>query len=144
MNSKILMIVIVIVIAGGAFFGGIQYQKSQRSSIRLGQLGEQGQFNGQGQLANRAGQQGERPVTGSIISSDDISITVKLADGSSKIILFSGSTVINKQTTGSKEDLKTGERVMVIGKENSDGSVTTDTISLNPMFREISGTPSAN
>lgn len=119
---------------GGAFFGGIQYQKSQRT-LRTGQFA-------QGQFGNRTGQNG-RPVSGSIISNEDSSITVKLADGSSKIIIFSANTAVNKQTTGSKADLKTGERVLVIGKENSDGSVTADSISLNPMFREASGTPSA-
>lgn len=129
-------IVLIIIIGVGAFFGGIQYQKSQRSSLRVGQFGGQGQ----GQFTNRAGQ-GGRPVSGSIINSDDTSITVKLADGSSKIVLLSGSTVVSKQTVGSKSDLVTGERVMVIGKDNSDGSVTADTISLNPTFREIEVTP---
>ena len=133
MNSKILVAILVIVIGVGAFFGGIQYQKSQRSSARLGQFG------GQGQFANRAGQQSGRPVTGSIISSDDTSVNVKLADGSTKIVLLSGTTVVNKQTIGSKADLKIGERVLVIGKDNSDGSVTADSVSLNPMLRGVGG-----
>lgn len=135
-NVKTLYVIIAIVLVGvGAFFGGMQYQKSQRTS-RNGQLG------GQGQFTNRAGQNG-RPVSGSIISSDSNSITVKLTDGSSKIILFSGTTVVNKQAAGSQADLKTGERVLVIGKENSDGSITADSISLNPMFRgsEVTPTP---
>ncbi|MBF8249885.1 MAG: hypothetical protein HW400_486 [Candidatus Levybacteria bacterium] len=127
------MIVVAIVIAGAGFFGGMQYQKSQRT------LRAAGQFGGQ-QFANRAGQNG-RPVSGSIISSDDTSVTVKLTDGSSKIVLLTGSTVVNKQTTGSKADLTTGERVLVIGKENSDGSVTADSVSLNPMFRGAEATP---
>ena len=134
-------IILIIVVGVGAFFGGMQYQKSQRSSLRNAQFGGQGQA--QGQFADRAGRQNGRPVAGSIVNSDDISITVKLADGGGKIVLLSGSTVVNKQTAGSKADLKTGERVMVTGKENSDGSLTADTVSLNPMFREISGTPSA-
>ncbi len=132
MNSKILVAILIIVVGVGAFFGGIQYQKAQRS-VRLGQFG------GQGQFANRAGQQSGRPVTGSIISSDDTSVNVKLADGSTKIVLLSGTTVVNKQTIGSKADLKIGERVLVIGKDNSDGSVTADSVSLNPMLRGVGG-----
>ena len=135
MNSKILMIIVIIVVAGAAFFGGIQYQKSQRSSSRLGQFGPQGQ------LANRTGQQGGIPVSGSIISSDNTSINVKLADGSSKIVFLSGATVVNKQTIGSRADLKTGEKVLVIGKNNSDGSITADNISLNTIPKEIVITP---
>jgi len=131
MNKNIMMIILVIVVGVGGFFGGMQYQKSQRT-LRTGQF--------DGQLTNRTGQNG-RPVTGSIISSDDASITVKLADGSTKIVLLSGSTIVNKQATGSKADLTTGERVLVIGKENSDGSVTADSISLNPLFRGIEATP---
>jgi len=131
--KKIYITIFIVLVGVGAFFGGIQYQKAQRSSARLGQFG------GQGQFANRAGQQGGRPVSGSIIGGDDTSVNVKLADGSTKIVLLSGTTVVNKQTTGSKADLKIGERVLVIGKDNSDGSVTADSVSLNPMLREISG-----
>jgi len=134
-NNLIITIIIAVVVGVGAFFGGIQYQKSQRT-LRAEQFGGQ-------QFANRAGQQGGRPVTGSIISSDDTSVIVKLADGSSKIVLLTGATVVNKQTTGSKADLKVGERVLATGKENSDGSITADTVSLNPMLRGIGGTPSA-
>ncbi len=138
MNKNLIIVIVLVIVVGvGGFFGGIQYQKSQRT-LRAGQFG------GQGQFANRAGQQSGRPVTGSIISSDDASITVKLADGSNKIVILSGSTVVNKQTIGSKSDLKTGERVLVMGKDNSDGSVTADSISLNTMFRETNGTPSAH
>lgn len=136
-KNLIIILVLVIVVGGGAFFGGIQYQKSQRSSLRVGQFGQQGQF------ANRVGQQNGRPVSGSIIASDSGSITIKLQDGSSKIVLLSGDTIINKQTTGSKADLTNGEKVMVMGKENSDGSVTADTISLSPMFRGNEVTPTA-
>ena len=116
-------------VGGVAFFGGIQYQKSQRSAGR-------GQFEGgQGQFGNRNGQ--NRPVTGSIISADDKSITVKLMDGSSKIVILSTTTAINREASGSASDLKTGEKVLVIGKENSDGSITAQNIQLGQMFRGI-------
>lgn len=121
------VLILVVLVAIGAFFGGMQYQKSQRSAGR-GQFG-----GGQGQFGNRNGQ--NRPVTGDIISMDDKSITVKLMDGSSKIVILSVTTAVNKQATGSASDLKNGERVLVIGTQNSDGSITADNISLNPMFR---------
>ena len=124
---KPLYVLILVVLVGvGAFFGGMQYQKSQRSAGR-------GQFAGAGQFGNRNGQ--NRPVIGEIVSADDKSITVKLMDGSSKIVILSATTAINKQATGSAADLKTGEKVLVLGKENSDGSITAQNIQLNPQFR---------
>ena len=121
-------LILVVLVGAGAFFGGMQYQKSQRSLGR-------GQFAGAGQFGNRNGQ--GRPVAGEIVSADDKSITVKLMDGSSKIVILSSSTAINREASGSASDLKTGERVLVIGTQNSDGSVTAQNIQLNPIFRGI-------
>lgn len=80
-------------------------------------------------------------VSGEIISNDGESITVKAQDGSTKIVLLAKSTSINKAAKGTKDDLKNGERVMVIGNQNSDGSVTADTIQLNPVIRNAPGEP---
>ena len=71
-----------------------------------------------------------RPVSGEIIGSDDKSVTVKLQDGSSKIVLLSDSAQINKASVGAKEDLKTGENIVVFGTTNSDGSVTAQSIQI--------------
>ncbi len=84
-----------------------------------------------------------RPISGEILSSDDKSITVKLQDGSSKIVLLSDKTQINKATSVTKLDLKSGEKVAVFGSENSDGSVTAQNIQLNPQFRGV-GSSSAS
>lgn len=42
---------------------------------------------------------------------------------------------MNKAVDATKEDLQVGEKVMAIGQENSDGSITAQTIQLNPVFR---------
>lgn len=138
-NLNILTIALLLVGLGAGFFGGMQYQKSQN--------GENRQLNSQtgGQGRRFAGQNGNnRPVAGDIISADDKSITVKLADGSSKIVLVSDSTQINKAATATKSDLKTGEKVAVFGTQNSDGSVTAQNIQLNPQNRGGLGSPSAS
>jgi hypothetical protein len=144
-SIKPLYVVIIAVLVGAAaFFGGMQYQKMQRPNFAQfgnGQFARQG---GQGgQINRRFGQNGGGAVAGEITSQDDKSITVKMPDGSSKIVILSSTTSINKQATGSKDDLKTGERVAVFGQSNSDGSVTAQSIQLNPAMRGTRGTPAA-
>ncbi len=137
-RSMIITIVVVLVVGGGSFFAGMKYQQMQRgNNFRMN--GEaMGNFPGRqdgqrGQFGGRNGMGGA--VMGEILSQDDKSITVKLTDGSSKIVLLSGTTEINKTATGSASDLKTGEKVAVFGQTNSDGSVTAQSVQLNLMIR---------
>jgi len=127
------VVVLLVAVGAGAFFGGIKYQESKNPRASF----FQGPRNGQ--LAQRG--QGFRPVNGEIISQDDKSITVKLQDGSSKIVLLTDTTAINKSAEGSKSDLKPGEKVAVFGQENSDGSVTAQNIQLNPQLRGAGQNP---
>ena len=71
-----------------------------------------------------------QPVRGQIISADNNSITVKMQDGSSKIVAISDKTTINKSTQGSKTDLTNGQEVTAFGTKNSDGSITAQIVSL--------------
>ena len=137
-NSLIITILVAVIVGAVGFIGGMQYQKMQR--------GAGGQFagrNGAGRFGGNGGS-GSAPVVGKITSSDANSITVQLSDGSSKIIILSSSTSINKQASGTKSDLKTGTNVLVLGTTNSDGSVTAQTIQLNPMMRGFGPRPSAS
>lgn len=132
-NVKLIAIVLIIAALGGGFFAGMKYQQSQSQAGRSGnfQGARNGTF-GQRGTGLSAGRQGYRPVSGDIISMDDKSITVKLQDGSSKIVLLTGTTVYNKSAVVAKSDLKTGEKVVVLGTDNSDGSVTASDVQLNP------------
>lgn len=136
-NNYLPMIIIAVLVAAGAFFAGMKYQESKRSNLSS-QFGEF-QRNRTGGIAGMSGANGNRmdvrPVNGDIISSDDKSITVKMTDGSSKIILVSDKTQINKAEKATLADLKTGEKVAVFGSKNSDGSVTAQNIQLNPVLR---------
>ncbi len=131
-NTIIIVLLIAIFVGVGGFFAGMKYQQSKKPQGRFGNF-QQGQA---GQFAQR---QGFRPVNGEIISADEDSITVKLADNSSKIVLLTDTTAINKSSEGSKEDLKVGEKVSAFGTENSDGSVTAQSIQLNPILRDMPG-----
>ncbi|HEX7042667.1 MAG TPA: DUF5666 domain-containing protein [Patescibacteria group bacterium] len=136
----IITIVLVIVVGVGAFFGGMQYQRMQRSIFFT-----QGGQNGGGRFYARFGNGGQngnvRPVRGQIISSDSNSITVKMPDGSSIIVILSGSTSITKSAPATKDDLTKGQEVVVLGTSNSDGSVTAQTIQLNPQMEMRGITP---
>lgn len=138
-------VVIVVVLAVGAagFVGGIQYQKSKNPSFP-GRLGN-GQFQGvqfrQGQGAGQNRLPGFRPVAGEIVSVDETTLTVKLEDGSSKIVILSDKTEINKAEIGARSDLSAGVRVAVFGTDNSDGSVTAQSIQLNPKTFNVTPTP---
>jgi hypothetical protein len=85
-----------------------------------------GQFFAQNQgQRQRAGQ---NFVSGQVISKDEKSLTVKLPDGSTKIVFLSQSTQILKSTEGSIDDVQVGKEILVAGNQNTDGSLTARTI----------------
>lgn len=126
-NTNLILIGILALVigAGAGFFGGMKYQQNQRPT----------NF---GNLAGRQGQQMQRnnnfrPVNGEILSVGEGTFTVKLTDGSSKIVMLAGSTTINKADTATVADLKTGTTVAVFGQTNTDGSVSAQNIQINPL-----------
>lgn len=137
-NPKLIIIIVVllILVGGGSFFAGTKYQQGRRGQFA-------GQFSGQqGDHTNQFRQGsglGLRPVSGEIIGQDDKSITVKLQDGSSKIVLLSNTTTISKSADATKADLKVGEKVATFGTENSDGSITAQNVQINPNFGGMGG-----
>jgi hypothetical protein len=130
-KTTIITIVLIILVGGGGFFAGMQYQKSKTPQFAAG--GANGRRGGQA-FGNRAGASanGARPVAGQIVSEDSTSITVKSADGSTKIVILSTSTGVTESTTSTKQALTNGQQVLVIGTPNSDGSITAQNIQINP------------
>ena len=128
----VITILVAIAIAALGFFAGVKYQEITASSGKTWQYqGRAANAGGQG----RGGQRGGGMTIGEIIGQDDKSVTIKLDDGSSKIIFLSDNAVIAKTDTAAKGDLKTGVRVGVFGTTNSDGSITAQNVQLNPQFR---------
>lgn len=126
MNKTLITALIVLVIAGGAgFFGGMKYQQSKAPTRQFSNFA--GRNGGSGNIF--------RPVNGQILSNSNNTLTVKLADGTSKVVILTGSTQINKAALGTVTDLVTGSTVAVFGQTNSDGSVTAQSIQINPMVR---------
>jgi hypothetical protein len=131
-NAKTLVpIICVLVGLGVGFFAGFEFKAYQLKKSFGGNQTAGGKGNTQQQqMGTRGG-----VVFGSILSMDDKSITVKLADGSSKIVLFGDSTTYTNTVDAAKSDLKVGENVAVSGTSNSDGSVTAASVQINPKFQ---------
>ena len=118
-NKLIVFSVISLIIGTGlGFFGGMKYQQSKTPVRATGMF----------QRATGSRNMNGMAVRGQIISADTNSITVKMPDGSTKIVILSSTTMIGKTTTGSATDLTTGVNVIVFGNTNSDGSVTAQNV----------------
>jgi len=125
-------IVVIIVVGVGSFYCGLKYGQSKRSFE--GNFGNwPGASNGQNAaMTGRRIGQGGGFINGDIMSQDDKSMTVKLRDGGSKIVLFSSSTEIGRFSSGTLSDLQVNDNVMVTGKTNTDGSLTAQSIQIRP------------
>lgn len=133
-NNIALIAILALLVGGGAgFFGGMQYQKNQRPSF--------GQFTGARGGSGAVGARGRNGngAVGTILSVDANSMTVKLADGGSKIVLLTAATSINKAATATAADLTVGETVSSFGTTNTDGSITATNVQINPVMRGPGG-----
>lgn len=126
---------------GVGFLGGYQYRNyilgKQRTGFAVGGT------NGQRFVTNRSGNMNTASgfrggaVVGSVLSIDASSMTVKLQDGSSKIVILGGSTGYSNTTAAASTDIKVGNEVAVFGSPNSDGSVTATNVQINPEFGRL-------
>lgn len=133
-NNKMIMTVLVscLIVGGVSFFGGMKFAQS-RGTFRLSSQAQRfGQMGGN--LAGRRGGQmnGGNFVMGEVLSKDDKSVTLKLADGGSKIIFLSSSTTVMMSSSGSLSDVKVGETISANGSTNSDGSITAQSLQIRP------------
>ncbi len=114
--------VAVIALIGGIFWGkgmaageskqfaNSGYSSSTRGSFRTGSSGSV--FAGQV----------------SAISGSDI--TLQLPNGNSEVVLYSSSTPVTEPTNVSISKVATGSNIVVMGTQNSDGSVTASSIEI--------------
>ncbi len=117
-------------------FGGGGYYAGKTFGARSGAM--QGNFRGEfaggpggaarGQGATRA----FNMTAGEVIAQDDTSITIRMQDGSTKIVLMGQSTQITKSAAGTSKDLAVGTPVAVMGAANQDGSVTAESVQIRP------------
>jgi hypothetical protein len=143
MNKQVLLgigvLVLVVLVGGGSFFAGTVVGANQaRQSMFQGRFGGQG---GQFQRSDRTpqpgqpdnpqpGQQGGRQGGGTMgtiktVEGDTIVVTTQAGDVQ---VHATDTTLIEKYTTVGVADLKEGERVVVSGSQNDDGSITARSI----------------
>ncbi len=129
--KKIIPIVIAVVLIGGSFYGGMLYGEGKNAMPWPQDF--QGNVTGNFQRGT-AKESGATMLNGEVIAKDEQSLTLKMADGSSKIIFFSASTPISKMAEGTVSDVAIGKQIAVTGTQNSDGSYTAKTIQLSSRF----------
>ncbi|MBV9349613.1 MAG: hypothetical protein JO026_02580 [Patescibacteria group bacterium] len=134
---KLGIIVLLLIVGGGSFYGGMVYARHTARSA-FGARGAGGPF-AAGQFGGRGTRAGVNGTAGSIITKDATSVTIKLPDGSTKIVLFGTETQVMKQAAGTVSDLSIGENVLVNGSANSDGSITASAISVRPAGQRPGG-----
>lgn len=144
--KPIIPVILILVGLGVGFFGGYEYRNYRLTQTRGGFMignGTNGTRFVGGRQGGQGGMMGRGLVVGSIISNDSSSITVKLPDGSTKIVLLGSSTAYSNTISAAQSDLKTGSSVAVFGTTNSDGSVVAATVQINPAFGRPQATPAA-
>jgi hypothetical protein len=127
-NKKIALLVagFVLVALIGFFVGHSFQRRNMRDNRGDDRFPQQMGMNSQN--FGMKGGFGGGMISGEILSKDTQSITVKMKDGGSKIILLSEKTSVSKSTEGTVQDLEAGKTVSINGTPNSDGSVTAHSI----------------
>jgi hypothetical protein len=69
-------------------------------------------------------------ASGQIVSVDGNSLTVQLPNGNSEVVFFSSSTQVIKPQSAPISALTAGTQVLIGGTQNSDGSVSAQTIQI--------------
>jgi hypothetical protein len=69
-------------------------------------------------------------ASGKIESKDSQSITLQLPNGNSEVVFYSSSTQVIKPSQASLNDISVGTQVMIGGTQNSDGSLTAQSIQI--------------
>jgi hypothetical protein len=117
----ILGVVVAIALAGGSFYGGMAYQRSQlanaRSAFANFRNGTPG-ANGAGRFGGGGG-----GINGQIKSIEGNTITLSTAFNTVTVNI-NDSTTIEKGVAGALSDLKPGDRILVTGQGSQNGQTT--------------------
>lgn len=138
MKRHIPLLVVAVAVGAGAFFGGMTYAKSTTAASPAAGARYGSRTGAGGQMAGNRANGGM--TAGDVISKDNGSITVKAADGGSKLVFVNDATSIVTAASGTIDDVAVGKQVTVIGTAGSDGSITANMIQIGSVgFRGFGG-----
>lgn len=145
--KNIYVIVLVLVVGVLGFAGGSIWGRGVMMNLGLGKYlmtngGGRGDFGGgagmafQGNGSNNANMPSNtnaknNNANGEVVEVTDSEMTIKKDDGGSVLVIISDNTQVNTTLSGNISDLKTGDKVMVLGKAKTDGTVAAETIMIS-------------
>ena len=142
----ILGIIILVVVAGGSFYGGMVYGKSQVPAFPNAAFRGQGgaadfalggpAAGGQGGAARQGGQGGGF-VVGQIEELGAGVLTITDTSGKQTRVAVSDTTLIEKNASVTLADLQKGETVVVSCSAGADGTITASSVQVSPAGRFI-------
>lgn len=147
MKNKLVTVVIMLAVTAGSFYGGMRYAQSKGAGgqfsradfqnlsskerqQRFQQFGASAGANFGGAKGGAGGGNGAGFAAGEIITKDDKSITLRLPNNSSRVVLYATSTKVQKSVGGALDDLAAGQQITINGEANADGSLTAQAIQI--------------
>lgn len=148
MNKKFLGIVggivLVLALTGGAFLGGMQFERFRVNNAQARFFaGRGGGQDGQGAGGGQGGQgggffggggpggAGRGGTIGQIKTIEGDTLTISTPQ-SVVIVKITASTLVSKTVSGAASDLQVGTNVIVRGETDASGNVTATTIQISP------------
>lgn len=130
MKNKTVRIIVLVVVGILLFYAGTQYAKNQPAAASVGTSAYAGRT-GAARTGAATGAFGGG-TSGTVVSVDPESITIGLKAGGSMIVFYGTSTPITLTTSGTVSDITTGSNITVTGTANSDGSLSAQSIRIEP------------
>ncbi|MFZ2199497.1 MAG: hypothetical protein WAV40_01775 [Microgenomates group bacterium] len=123
--------IITAVLAGGVGYkvgtSNFAFGKFSNTNQRFGGRGQNNYPTGQGMMG-RGG-----ALTGEVTAKDGKTLTVKLSDGSSKLVIFSDTTTYRTAIDSSMDKVEVGTKIAAFGTTSTDGSTVATSIEINPL-----------
>ena len=127
-NKKTIGFIVIALIIGI----GIGYAGSSAFRPSATAQNARGSFSGMNGGARGGIGGGGGLLSGTVAKEDSGSITLNTRDGSSRVVLITPATTVQKSVNGSLTDVAVGSTIFVTGATNSDGSVSATSIQLRP------------
>lgn len=111
--EKKTLVIVAIAIVGAAifFYAGAKYEKHKLNALGL--------LSGSKSSSNKKA--AVNSIKGTVTTKDDKSVTIKMADGTTKNIQFSNGMTFGTDGAGSAADVFVGELLVIAGENNADG-----------------------